>query len=83
MSRTIQILAAAGFIAVLLSLAGAFDYADALNTDADLKNARAEEIRAVSDAAFLLTHPIPYNAIVCQSGPGETRTCRFYTERNK
>lgn len=80
MSRAIQILAALGFLAVLLTLLG-WDYADAINTDADVKLARARAIDEQRESKFLLTHPIPYNAIVCQAGPGEPPRCHYYTER--
>lgn len=34
-----------------------------------------------SQPAALLSHPIPYKAIVCQAGPGEPRRCLYYAER--
>lgn len=36
-----------------------------------------------SQPAALLSHPIPYKAVLCQSGPGEKPTCRYYLERSK
>lgn len=79
----IQVVAALGFVAAVLGILGNFDYADAISTEADEKVARAAAIAAASDAVLSLTHPIPYKAVLCQSGPGEKPTCRYYVERTK
>lgn len=79
MTKTIQILAALAFLAVLYMLVGNFDYADALTQEAIAKEARGA---AATIATF--DHPLPYTATITQSGPGiaEPRT-RFYVPKER
>lgn len=59
------------------SFLGAMDYSDALIQEAMEKEARPQRVTAQELAP--LSHPIPYKAVVCQSGPLEKPRCRFYT----
>lgn len=70
MKTTIAVLAVAAIFLVL----GAIDYSEALTQEAIEK-----EQRPLRAARPVLSHPIPYRAVVCQSGPLEKPRCRFYT----
>lgn len=66
------------FLAVLLGVAGAFDYASAIDADTAEKEALAASIQ------FRLDFPLNWSATVTQSGPGirEVRT-RYYVKKEK
>ena len=66
----IQFLALAGFLISLYIIVGSWDYADALTAEAQAKLDRAKEIEAAALAILPLSHPIQYDAVVIQSGPG-------------
>lgn len=70
MLRSTLALVAVGVIFGVLSL---MDYSEALTQEAMEKEARPMRASGAFD------HPIPYKAIVCQSGPLEKPRCRFYT----
>lgn len=81
-ATAVQIIAALGFIAALYALVGTFDYADALTAEAQAKLDRAIAIEAQS--ILPLTHPIPYDAVVIQTGPGiEKASARLYVKHRE
>lgn len=80
MPLIIQILAAIGFIAIL-GVLGNFDLADEYDREAQSKQLIAE--RASGRNQPLLTHPLPCDAWVAQSGPGDLAKPRCYIAKSK
>lgn len=81
-ATALQAIAAFGFLAALYALVGTFDYADQLTAEAQAKLDRAMAIEAQS--ILPLTHPIPYDAVVIQSGEGiQKPAARLYVKHQE
>lgn len=69
--RTLRATGIALALLAIFGTVGSCDYADALHREAEEKQARPAR-------AALLSHPIPWDAVVCQTGPDDPQRCRFY-----
>lgn len=69
-ATALQIIAAIGFLVSLYIIVGNLDYADALTAEAQAKLDRAAAIEAAGHSILPLTHPLNWDAVVIQSGPG-------------
>lgn len=73
--RVVQVTVAA----TLLGVIGNFDLAGEIEREALEKVERPARVQREA----LLQHPIPYDAIVTQSGPGEMPRTRYYVRKEK